>query len=198
MEMNMGKFSEKLVELLELAKKKKNVLEYQEINDFFKDQNLEVDQMEKVFDFLEASGVDAVSYTHLDVYKRQTQWGSKTLGDQGYSPIEILRYFYGDDMYINVAEEVSGVPASWPGYDLDIGAIGAKVRQLQEQINTISQSYPAVPSVNADGIYGQRTADAVRRFQGVFGLPETGITDYPTWYKIQEIYVAVSRIAELN
>ena len=127
-----------------------------------------------------------------------TQWGSKTLGDQGYSPIEILRYFYGDDMYINVAEEVSGVPASWPGYDLDIGAIGAKVRQLQEQINTISQSYPAVPSVNADGIYGQRTADAVRRFQGVFGLPETGITDYPTWYKIQEIYVAVSRIAELN
>lgn len=127
-----------------------------------------------------------------------TQWGSKTLGDQGYSPIEILRYFYGDDMYINVAEEVSGVPASWPGYDLDIGATGAKVRQLQEQINTISQSYPAVPSVNADGIYGQRTADAVRRFQGVFGLPETGITDYPTWYKIQEIYVAVSRIAELN
>ena len=127
-----------------------------------------------------------------------TQWGSKTLGDQGYSPIEILRYFYGDDMYINVAEEVSGVPASWPGYDLDIGATAAKVRQLQEQINTISQSYPAVPSVNADGIYGQRTADAVRRFQGVFGLPETGITDYPTWYKIQEIYVAVSRIAELN
>ena len=127
-----------------------------------------------------------------------TQWGSKTLGDQGYSPIEILRYFYGDDMYINVAEEVSGVPASWPGYDLDIGVIGAKVRQLQEQINTISRSYPAVPSINADGIYGQRTADAVRRFQGVFGLPETGITDYPTWYKIQEIYVAVSRIAELN
>lgn len=127
-----------------------------------------------------------------------TQWGSKTLGDQGYSPIEILRYFYGDDMYINVAEEVSGVPASWPGYDLDIGTTGTKVRQLQEQINTISRSYPAVPSVNADGIYGQRTADAVRRFQGVFGLPETGITDYPTWYKIQEIYVAVSRIAELN
>lgn len=126
-----------------------------------------------------------------------TQWGSKTLGDQGYSPIEILRYFYGDDMYINVAEEVSGVPASWPGYDLDIGTTGTKVRQLQEQINTISRSYPAVPSVNADGIYGQRTADAVRRFQGVFGLPETGITDYPTWYKIQEIYVGVSRIAEL-
>ena len=66
MEMNMGKFSEKLVELLELAKKKKNVLEYQEINDFFKDQPLEVDQMEKVFDFLEASGVDVIRITGND------------------------------------------------------------------------------------------------------------------------------------
>ena len=63
MEMNMGKFSEKLVELLELAKKKKNVLEYQEINDFFKDQLLGVEQMEKVFDFLEASGVDVLRIT---------------------------------------------------------------------------------------------------------------------------------------
>ena len=63
MEMNMAKFSEKLVELLELAKKKKTVLEYQEISDFFKDSPLEVDQMEKVFDFLEASGVDVLRIT---------------------------------------------------------------------------------------------------------------------------------------
>ena len=63
MEMNMAKFSEKLVELLELAKKKKNVLEYQEISDFFKDSPLEVDQMEKVFDFLEARGVDVLRIT---------------------------------------------------------------------------------------------------------------------------------------
>lgn len=63
MEMNMGKFSEKLVELLEFAKKRKNVLEYQEISDFFKDQPLEVEQMEKVFDFLEASGVDVLRIT---------------------------------------------------------------------------------------------------------------------------------------
>ena len=66
MEMNMAKFSEKLVELLELAKKKKNVLEYQEINDFFKDQQLNVEQMEKVFDFLEASGVDVLRITGGD------------------------------------------------------------------------------------------------------------------------------------
>ena len=66
MEMNMGKFSEKLVELLELAKKKKNVLEYQEISDFFKDQPLEVEQMEKVYDFLEASGVDVLRISGND------------------------------------------------------------------------------------------------------------------------------------
>lgn len=127
-----------------------------------------------------------------------TQWGSKALGDQGYSPIEILRYFYGSDMYINVAEEVSGIPASWPGYDLNIGATGPKVRQMQEQLNVIAGAYPAVPKVGVDGIYGEQIKASVQKFQNVFGLPETGITDYPTWYKIQEIYVAVSRIAELN
>lgn len=127
-----------------------------------------------------------------------TQWGSKTLGDQGYSAIEILRAFYGNDMYINVAEAVSGIPASWPGYDLDTGASGSKVLQIQEQLNTIAGAYPAVPVVTADGIYGEQTKNSVRVFQGIFGLEQTGIVDYPTWYKIQEIYVAVSRIAELN
>lgn len=126
-----------------------------------------------------------------------TQWGSKSLGDRGYSAIEILRYFYGNDMYINVAEQISGVPSSWPGYDLNIGASGDKIRQMQEQLNTIAGSYPALPTIAADGIYGERTKDAVRKFQSIFGLPQTGITDYSTWYKIQEIYVAVSRIAEL-
>lgn len=126
-----------------------------------------------------------------------TQWGSKELGDRGYSPIEIIRSFYGNDMYINVAEEVSGIPSSWPGYDLNIGSSGNKVRQIQEQLNVIAEAYPALPTINADGIYGPATKEAVREFQNVFGLPQTGITDYPTWYKIQEIYVGVSRIAEL-
>lgn len=127
-----------------------------------------------------------------------TQWGSKSLGDRGYSPIEILRYFYGNDIYINVAEGISGIPLSWPGYDLNIGATGNKVRQIQEQLNVIAEAYPAIPKVGVDGIYGEQTKAAVRKFQNIFGLSETGITDYSTWYKIQEIYVAVSRIAELN
>ena len=126
-----------------------------------------------------------------------TQWGSQALGEQGYSAIEILRYFYGDNMYINTAQEISGIPSSWPGYNLTIGSTGDKVRQMQEQINVISNSYPAIPKVAVDGIFGQGTAAAVREIQSVFGLPVTGIVDYPTWYKISEIYVGVSRIAEL-
>ena len=125
-----------------------------------------------------------------------SQWGSKYLGDQGYSAIEIIRYYYGNDMYINTAVLVSGVPSSWPGYDLGIGASGDKVRQLQNQLNRIARNYPAIPTVTADGIYGPATANAVRTFQGIFNLPQTGVTDYPTWYEISEIYVGVSRISE--
>ena len=128
-----------------------------------------------------------------------TQWGSKYLGDQGYNAIDILRYYYGEDMYINTAEAVSGVPISWPGENLDIGSSGESVRQIQEQLNVISDVYSAIPEIDlVDGIYGEETKDTVQAFQSVFGLPETGIVDYRTWYKIQEIYVGVTRIAELG
>lgn len=126
-----------------------------------------------------------------------SQWGSKFLGDQNYETIEILRYYYGNSMFINTAEEISGIPSSWPRVDLTIGSTGDKVRQMQEQLARISQSYPAIPTVTPDGIYGPATRAAVEKFQEVFGLPVTGVVDYRTWYKISEIYVAVSRIAEL-
>ena len=83
-----------------------------------------------------------------------TQWGSKALGDQGYSPIEILRYYYGDNMYINTAQEISGIPSSWPGYVLENGSSGNKVRQMQEELNVIAGAYPAIPKITVDGIYG--------------------------------------------
>ncbi len=125
-----------------------------------------------------------------------SQWGSKYLGDEGYTPIQIIRYYYGSDMYINTAVAVSGVPSSWPGYNLNIGASGDKVLQIQQQLNRIAQNYPAIPRIAADGVYGQNTANAVRTFQRIFNLPQSGIVDYPTWYKISEIYVGVSRISE--
>lgn len=127
-----------------------------------------------------------------------SQWGSKYLGDQGYETIQIIRNFYGDSMYINTAEEVAGIPSSWPGANLDIGSSGEKVMQMQEQINAIHEAYPSVPSVSADGIFGEETQNAIEKFQSVFGLPKTGVVDYNTWYKIQDIYVGVTRIAELS
>lgn len=125
-----------------------------------------------------------------------SQWGSKYLGDEGYSAIEIIRYYFGNDMYVNTAISVSGVPSSFPGYNLTIGSSGDKVRQIQQQLNRIAQNYPALPTVSVDGIYGQGTANAVRAFQRIFNIPPTGIVDYPTWYEISNIYVGVSRIAE--
>ncbi|WP_330362349.1 peptidoglycan-binding protein [Lacrimispora indolis] len=127
-----------------------------------------------------------------------SQWGSCTLGEQGYSAIEILRYYYGSDMYINTAEQVSGVPSSWPGYNLTIGASGDKVRQVQEQLDTIATVYTAIPRIRADGIFGPATAEAVRQFQSIFGLPVTGIIDFATWYRISHIYVGITRIAEYS
>lgn len=127
-----------------------------------------------------------------------TQWGSKYLGDQGYSSIDILRYYYGDNMYINTAEQIQGIPSSWPGADLDIGSSGQKVRQLQEQLNIIGDYYNAIPALSTDGIYGERTAEAVREFQRINNMPQTGVVDFPTWYRISDRYVRLSGIAELS
>ena len=125
-----------------------------------------------------------------------SQWGSSYLAGEGYSAIEIIHYYYGSDMYINTADSIAGVPSSWPGYNLTIGSSGEKVRQMQQQLNRIAQNYPAIPTIAADGIYGPATAEAVRVFQGIFNLPQTGVVDYPTWYSISNIYVGVSRISE--
>ena len=125
-----------------------------------------------------------------------SQWGSKSLGDAGYSAIDIIHYYYGDDMFINTAEAISGVPSSWPGSTLTIGSSGQKVQQMQEQLNRIARNYPLIPTITADGVFGPATAESVRVFQQVFDLPPTGTVDFATWYTISDIYVGVSRIAE--
>ena len=86
-----------------------------------------------------------------------TQWGSKALGDDGFSAIDIIHYYYGSDMYVNEAEIVSGIPSSYPGYDLTIGSSGEPVITIQEQLNRIAQNYPAIPTVTVDGIFGSAT-----------------------------------------
>ncbi len=125
-----------------------------------------------------------------------SQWGSKYLGDEGYAAIDILRNYYGNDIYINSTDYVSGVPSSFPGYTLTQGSRGEPVMTIQEQLNRISDNYPLIPKLNVDGILGPKTAEAIRVFQSVFDLPETGTIDAATWYKISQIYVGVTRIAE--
>ncbi|NBH84042.1 peptidoglycan-binding protein [bacterium C-53] len=125
-----------------------------------------------------------------------TQWGSKFLGEEGYTPIQILRYYYGSTLYINTADEIAGIPSSWPGTDLSVGSRGPKVRQMQMQLNRISDNFTLIPKISVDGIFGPATEEAVRVFQSVFDLPATGIVDFPTWYKISNVYVGVTRIAE--
>lgn len=124
-----------------------------------------------------------------------SQWGSKELADQGYTALEILKYYYGSDIILRQAEKVQGVPLSFPGTPLVIGSTGQSVRTIQEQLNAISNNYPLIPKNIVDGVYGERTAEAVRVFQRVFKLPVTGEVNFPTWYKISDVYVAVRKLA---
>jgi len=125
-----------------------------------------------------------------------SQWGSVDLANAGRSAIEILRHYYGANVYMDEAIKVAGVPQSFPGYALNIGASGDKVRTIQNQLNRISQNYPALPKMAVDGVYGQNTADSVRKFQQIFNMPQTGVVDFATWYRISHIYVAVTRMAD--
>lgn len=126
-----------------------------------------------------------------------SQWGSQELAEQGYSAVDILRYYYGDDIYLEQAEKVSGIPSSFPG-NLQSGDSGPNVRTIQEQLNAISNNYPAIPKIRVDGVFGEQTRDAVMAFQEIFNMPVSGIVDFPTWYQISGIYVAVEKLAELT
>lgn len=126
-----------------------------------------------------------------------TQWGSKALGDEGRSYDEILRFYYGEDLTFPNAPVVAGVPESYPGKPLRLGDSGPAVRTIQEQLNRISNNYPLIPKVRTSGSFDEATQESVRTFQNIFHLTPDGVVGRDTWYKISEIYVAVSRIAEL-
>lgn len=127
--------------------------------------------------------------------KGLSQWGSKDLGDKGLDSLSILRNYYGSDVYISEATKVDGVPRSYPGYPLEIGATGENVRMIQEQLNRISNNYPAIPKIRVDSIYGEQTKKAVEEFQKIFNLQVNGIVDFKTWYSISNIFVAVTNMS---
>lgn len=124
-----------------------------------------------------------------------TQWGSKSLGDQGYSTMNILKNYYGYDIYLDTAEQVIGVPSSYPGYPLTMGMRGNDVRTIQTQLNTISKNYPAIQKVAADGVFGESTKAAVEAFQKAFRMTQDGVVGKSTWYRISDVFVAVSKMS---
>lgn len=128
-----------------------------------------------------------------------SQWGTVTLANQGMTPYEILQYYYGEDIDIVKNAPVRSSMPSFPGIELAIGSSGNDVKSLQLYLNRISRNYPAMPKIpTLDGVFGTATEAAVRKFQEIFDLAQTGIVDEATWYKITYIFTSVKRIAELN
>ena len=128
-----------------------------------------------------------------------SQWGSENLAQQGFDSVEILRYYYGDDIELVTDAPIRGITESYPGTPLTIGSTGPFVTVIQSALNRISQNYPAIPKINpVDGIFGPQTEAAVREFQKIFSLSQDGIVGKATWYQINRIYVAILRLAELQ
>jgi peptidoglycan hydrolase-like protein with peptidoglycan-binding domain len=128
-----------------------------------------------------------------------SQWGSVTLANEGYTPYEILTYYYGDDIDIINNVTIDGVDPSAPTVPLSLGSSGDNVRIVQLRLNRISQNYPSIPKIAAlDGIFAEDTEAAIKRFQEVFGLDPDGKVGSSTWYAIARIYNAVKKLNELD
>lgn len=128
-----------------------------------------------------------------------SQWGSQDLARQGYGYFEILQYYYGDDIELVSNVPIRGLTPSYPGTPLRLGSAGEAVLQIQGALNRISRNYPAIPKISPlDGLFGPGTEEAVKAFQRIFQLTPDGIVGSDTWYEILSIYVAVTRLVELN
>lgn len=128
-----------------------------------------------------------------------SQWGTVELANRGYTPYEMLQYYYGSDINIVRNAAVEPFIGSYPGTPFGFGSSGNEVRTIQVELNRIGDNYPAIPKITpVNGFYRENTAEAVRVFQGIFGLPQTGIVNKATWYQIKYIYVAVKNLAELT
>lgn len=126
------------------------------------------------------------------------QWGTVSLAEDGLTAEEILRRYYGNNIELVTDAPIQGVEESYPGRVLRVGITGDDVRFLQTRLNRIRRNYPAIPEVIADGYYESDTEEAVRKFQQIFGLEQTGETDRSTWYSVLRIYSAVKSLSDLN
>lgn len=128
-----------------------------------------------------------------------SQWGSVTLANRGLSPIEILRYYYGDDISLVYNAPISDNTQSYPGTALRRGSFGDDVVTIKRELNRISQNYPAIPKIQyINGVFDLETENAVKKFQEIFNLSPDGIVGKATWYKIKQIFASVKRLSELT
>lgn len=128
-----------------------------------------------------------------------SQWGTVSLAQSGYTPYNILQRYYGTNIELVQASQVRNIESSYPGYSLSLGSSGTAVSTIQRQLNRIRRNYPAIPEIApVDGVYGSMTRSAVLAFQRIFGLTQDGVVGRGTWNRISNIYVAVTRLAELS
>lgn len=128
-----------------------------------------------------------------------SQWGTVTLSNQGFTPLQILRSYYPNDIEIAETNIITGVISSYPGTALKTGSTGLDVQTIQTYLNRIRRNYPAIPSItDQSGVFGDSTKAAVTKFQSIFNLTPDGIVGKSTWYKISSLYTAVTRLAELD
>lgn len=128
-----------------------------------------------------------------------SQWGTVTLANQGYTPLQILRSYYPNDIEIVQTNIITNVISSYPGTPLRTGSTGLDVQTIQTYLTRIRRNYPAIPAISDPaGTFGSSTNAAVTKFQSIFNLTPDGIVGKSTWYKISSLYAAVAKLAELN
>lgn len=127
-----------------------------------------------------------------------SQWGTVTLANQGKTPLEILKYYYGNDISIKYDAPVGDTTVGYPGNPVGLGSAGNPVLAIQRDLRRIRKNYPAIPDITTTlGIYDEETVSAVKKFQEIFNLPITGVVDKGTWYKIKYVYTSVKKLSDL-
>ncbi len=128
-----------------------------------------------------------------------SQWGTVTLANGGYNPLQILQYYYGNDIELSASNNIGGITTTYPGTPLTIGSTGSNVQRIQNFLNRVRINFPAIPRIeNPNGVFGADTAASVRVFQSINGLAQDGVVGPATWNKITQVYVSITRLAELN
>lgn len=128
-----------------------------------------------------------------------SQWGTVALANQGLSPLQILRYYYPDDLELIGTDNIMGIQQTYPGTALRIGSTGPYVQKMQVYLNRIRANFPLIPAIpNPNGVFDEATDIAVRTFQRTFSLVSDGIIGKATWNSISFTYIGIVKLAELD